>query len=1097
MNKADAVRIVTETFENPFDEKQFHLFIKELFNEIDESKNFEYHGNYIPDAFKDHIKQYKRLGQYTDPENNELDIITINLKKETGLERARTMQRNFAAWYLKNRGEKDAAVVAYYTEGLDDWRFSFVRMDYKAEKSDSGKYKVITDLSPARRYSFLVGKNEPNHTAKQQLAPLLEDTDNNPTIEQLEQSFNIESVTKEFYQKYRTLCINLTEHIIKEFKKEKLLKQGLSSKGIDEVSFSKKLMGQVVFLYFIQKKGWLGVPKNETWGKGDRRFLRTLLQKSITSKKNFYNDYLEFLFYEALATEHRGGSDPSYYPKFDCKIPFLNGGLFEADYDWKNTEIEIPTHFFTNKNKTEEGDEGDGILDVFDRYNFTVREDEPLEKEVAVDPEMLGKVFENLLEVKDRKSKGAYYTPREIVHYMCQESLINYLDLTLNSQPASFVKLGEEQTDAFGNKAKKGQLDLEAEADNFIKTPRKDLEEFIHRGITAIENDIRVEAKRKETDTYSYQLPQSIREHAKELDKALEIIRICDPAIGSGAFPVGMMTEIVKARQVLDIYLKKGLTAYDCKRHCIQESIYGVDIDHSAIDIAKLRLWLSLVVDEEDFYKIKPLPNLDYKIVEGNSLIGLPEDVFPDLKTETEIEKLKIKFFEETDNEEKKELRKQINKKIRRLLDSAEEFTSYHVDFDFKLFFSEVFHEKRGFDLVIGNPPYGIVFDNSLKATYEGKYKTFRRNNDVFVAFYESVSNLLNKKGNLRLITPNTFLNGDYFKELRRFFTSNFILDEILDFKDSKVFQDPAVFVCVFSIKRISSVSFPYSARIKISNEDFSQVSINTFQIDAISDFPFKVRNLITSKIKAKTLIDSLDNLFFVKDVGFNYWSIGKGKKRDGNSIGDRILYSGTRKNKNDKPFLKGKDITKYNFKEASNFLRHNYYDYLKNDVDIFRYSADYLGVIPKIIYRQTSNKIIATIDYAGNLCDKTVHIIVQKPLGRSIDLKYLLSLLNSSLFNYLYQDISQESEGRTFAQVKTVYIKQLPIQIIDKNNQKPFITLVDKILLAKKKNPASDTTELEREIDQLVYKLYGLTKEEIKTVENSSRKAQGKDTTL
>jgi hypothetical protein len=502
---------------------------------------------------------------------------------------------------------------------------------------------------------------------------------------------------------------------------------------------------------------------------------------------------LEYLFYEALAVEHRGGSDASYYPHFDCKIPFLNGGLFEADYDWKKTEVSIPNNFFTNNNKTDKGDIGDGILDVFDRYNFTVKEDEPLDKEIALDPELLGKTFERMLEVKDRKSKGAYYTPREIVHYMCEESLINYLDVTLNEQPASYSKLGEQQTDAFGNKAKKGQLDIEAEVGAIVKVPRSEIEEFIRHGIAAIENDARVESEGRETKTYSYQLPPSVRTYAKEIDKALETIRICDPAIGSGAFPVGMMSEIVQARYILEhTYLKKGQTSYDFKRHAIQQCIYGVDIDHSAIDIAKLRLWLSLVVDEEDFYKIKPLPNLDYKIVEGNSLIGLPENVLRDPKIEDEIEELKQKFFYETDNEKKKTLRKNINTKIQQLLNSAKDFSGYHVNFDFKLFFSEVFREKKGFDVVIGNPPY--VGEKNHKEMFRelkdgilGRY--YQRKMDLFYFFFHLGLDITNPQSHIAFITTNYYPTATGGKTLRLDIFKRATILRLINFNELRIFE--------------------------------------------------------------------------------------------------------------------------------------------------------------------------------------------------------------------------------------------------------------------------------------------------------------------
>ena len=732
MKQDKARELIKDTFENPFDKERYTWFLKNLFPDKIEFRNKVYTGNYIKEAFRNYIRKYEQIGKFEDAEGNTIDLLAVELLRGQSIERARTSQRNFIAQYLKNKNHREGALVAFYSEGSDDWRFSLIKMEYSLEKKKD-------ELTPAKRFSFLVGKDEKSHTAQKQLTALLT-MQSVPLMQEIEASFNIETVTKEFFEKYKQLFLDLHEHIEKQIAKSKPLRDELESKNIDAASFTKKLLGQIVFLYFLQKKGWLGVPKNENWGKGDKRFLRSLLDNATEQKENFFTDYLVYLFYEALAKENRGGSDSSYYKRLDCRIPFLNGGLFEADYDWENITVDIPNKFFTNRNITKEGDSGDGILDVFDRYNFTVKEDEPLDKEVAVDPEMLGKVFENLLTVKDRKSKGAFYTPREIVHYMCQESLIAYLDTELNGQPTSFVKMGDEQTQLFGNDGKQGQLHLMAAVDAEIIVPKKDIETFIREGIAAIENDARVESKGEETSSYSYQLPESIRNHAKEIDKALADIRICDPAIGSGAFPVGMMNEIVKAREILSVYLRdakqKDRTAYELKRHAIQECIYGVDIDHSAIDIAKLRLWLSLVVDEEDFHKIKPLPNLDYKIVEGNSLIGMPDGIFRDAKLEDEIRELEDELFDERDKEKKDKLRAKIVKKIRQLLDSAEQFAGYKIDFDFKVFFNKVFRQKKGFDLIIGNPPYvgqkghKEIFQE-IKVTSLGK-KYHQRRMDLF-----------------------------------------------------------------------------------------------------------------------------------------------------------------------------------------------------------------------------------------------------------------------------------------------------------------------------------------------------------------------------
>ena len=198
----------------------------------------------------------------------------------------------------------------------------------------------------------------------------------------------------------------------------------------------------------------------------------------------------------------------------------------------------------------------------------------------------------------------------------------------------------------------------------------------------------------QETSGCKLQLSESIRSNAALIDEKLADITVCDPAVGSGAFPVGMMSEIVRARNVLSVFLNdNSRTAYEFKRRCIEHSLYGVDIDPGAVEIAKLRLWLSLVVDEDDIKNIKPLPNLDYKVVCGNSLFGVEKDLF-NANLFSELERLKPLFFNETNPTKKQEYKKQIDKLI-------SEITSGHTEFDFEVYFSEVFHQKGGFDVVI------------------------------------------------------------------------------------------------------------------------------------------------------------------------------------------------------------------------------------------------------------------------------------------------------------------------------------------------------------------------------------------------------------
>lgn len=768
MDKKQAQALIKETFEASFDKGRFVGFAKNLLNDVQEA-TFIYKGNYIPDAYEQYINTLERIGKYTDGEHK-IDILIAKLKKETSIERARTMQRNFIAWYLNGSrgGElKDAALVAFVAPNDEDWRFSLVKMDYKFVEGKKGRMRVKEKFTPARRWSFLVGINENSHTAQSQLVDLVADDERNPVIAQLEEAFNIEKVTREFFEKYRDLFLWTKETLDDTVKKDKKIREDFEAKGVDTIDFSKKLLGQIVFLYFLQKKGWFGVKRDAGWGTGPKNFLRELFEGKHGSYNNFFNDILEPLFYEALARER----DDDFYSRLNCKIPFLNGGLFDPinNYDWMHTDILLPDGLFSNNYKTKEGDKGNGILDIFDRYNFTVKEDEPLEKEVAVDPEMLGKVFENLLEVKDRKSKGTYYTPREIVHYMCQQSLINYLTTEISfSVIASPAAGGAKQS---------------------LPT-QEDIEMFVKYGEQVSENEVTVEAKGKETKDYKYKLPESIRQSAELLDEKLVNIKVCDPAIGSGAFPVGMMGEIVKTRNVLSSYIKgKDRTIYNFKRECIEKSLYGVDIDPSAVEIAKLRLWLSLVVDEDDIEQIKPLPNLDYKIVCGNSLLGVEKDLF-NLHLFGELEHLKPLLFNEINPKKKQEYKKQIDELIAQI-------THGYKEFDFEVYFSEVFHShfakggQGGFDVVLGNPPY--IRQEDIKECkpllQKAGYKVYNSTSDLYTYFYEISYNILTQNRFSCFISSNKWMRAKYGEKLRNFFKTKTMVMKLIDFGGHKVFD--------------------------------------------------------------------------------------------------------------------------------------------------------------------------------------------------------------------------------------------------------------------------------------------------------------------
>ncbi len=763
MNHHQATELIRNLFTQPFDRQRYEYFLRNLLNHV-EPRRGHYTGSYLPDAYKTHIHQYWRIGKYVDPTGEALDLLVVEVKTLAKLERARSTLRNFAVDRLK-QFEKDAALIAFYAreDRGADWRFSFVKIEHAAYRDAKGKVRLRQELSPARRYSYLVGVHENSHTAAKQLLPLLTRDQTDPSIEEIEAAFSVERVSDEFFAQYRQLFLNLAAHL----KAQPFFQRDTAEATDRAVSrFAKKLLGQIVFLYFLQKKGWLGVPRGGKWGQGSKRFLRERFDR-MPAGANYFRDFLHYLFYEALA-QAREGEEPDFYARFDCKIPFLNGGLFEAEYDWRRAALDLPNELFHNREKNPAGDQGTGILDVFDRYNFTVKEDEPLEKEVAIDPEMLGKVFENLLEVTERKRKGAFYTPRPIVHYLCQESLIHYLDRALN-----------------------------ADADS---VPREDLALLIRKGHLMGENDQRVLRAGRETKTYRFQLPESVRTHARAIDAALADIKICDPAIGSGAFPVGLLHEIVRARQVLAPHSGNEQRAYALKRHAIQASLYGVDIDASAIDIARLRLWLSMIVEEERYDHIEPLPNLDYKIVQGDSLIGIQVDLF-NQQLFSALEAKKQAFFSATHPEEKQRLHEQIE-------DLIAEITDGRKRFDFQVYFSEVWHRPEGnggFDVVIGNPPYIQIqkFPKAQKDRWIAQgYQTYAATADIYCLFYERGAQLLRAGGHLCYITSNKWMRAAYGEKLRAFLSQAVNAIKVLDFGMAQNFGAATTYTCVLHFSK-------------------------------------------------------------------------------------------------------------------------------------------------------------------------------------------------------------------------------------------------------------------------------------------------------
>jgi type I restriction-modification system DNA methylase subunit len=898
------------------------------------------------------------------------------------------------------------ALYIFSDKELINWHF----VNIKYERKDELKAKHIL-----RRIS--VGPFERLRTATERIS-LIDIANLSPDLlgisplviqHRHNEAFDVEAVTVQFFTRYR--------EIFEAIESSLEIKNGLTIEK--RRLFTQKFFNRLMFLVFLERKGWLTF-------KNEKEYLLTLSRDYIQNESNklggfgFHRSRLNTLFFNTLNNrEGRNRINDPAYAVLREKVgdaPYLNGGLFEegeGDHQWYFPDKEI---FLA-------------IAELFYAFNFTVSESTSLDIEVAVDPEMLGKIFEEL--VTGRHETGSYYTPKSVVAFMCRETLKGYLESECGSETS------------------------------------EEISEFVE-----------------------FHIADNLHDPERVLE-ALCNVKVCDPACGSGAYLLGMLHELLDLRASL--FKTRQLdtrTIYERKLEIIQKNLYGVDKDLFAVNIARLRLWLSLVVDDPRNPLLEPgldvsLPNLDFKIEAGDSLTapdpagGLELGFRAGLIDEYLDAKEQFLYAHGNEKEKWKQIVINLKNQIQQWLGRSQNLN----ELDWAVEFAEIFSkEQKGFDILIANPPYGIVYDLESKEVLEKLYDSFKRNNDIYVAFYQRGIQLLRAKGEFSYISPNTFLNGDYFKLLRKFLTASAFVKHIRDFKEYPVFKDPTVFVCIFNCKKETNPEYPYQGQISLVNDNLDIYAEKFFTIKFSSDQPFKEENTLLNKIMSTVGFCVLDEIFYVKDVGFNYWTEGKGKKRDGNSIGDRVFYSGEKQHLGDIPFLKGRDISKWVYSTPNNFLRHDYQKYLDSSVDTFRFSQEYFCVIPKIVYRQTSSTIIAAIDDQRVYLDKTVHLIVPKDNWQKFSPLALLGILNSRLFAYFYQYLSQETEGRAFAQVKTTYIKKLPIPL--KTSTEAISETVSQILEMKKENPLANVSHLEEAIDQLVYLVYELDSSDKKLVD-------------
>lgn len=1064
-------------------------------------------------------KQALWLGTITLSDNQTISVYEVELSDSVDIERNRRGIRDMLLTDWRNNGNAGAFMFCY-RKNESVLRFSYVSEAWTF--AEDGTYqKESTD---AKRFTYLLGEGHRSRTAIQQFEKL---RDSSLTLKDLTKAFSVDAVSDMFFkgykQQYEDIIFFVTgKRMVKVANKWEERQEGKPNEYIMQQfakfdnqekavrDYVKKLMGRLVFLQFLQKKGWLGVPAGAEWGAGDAEFIQTLFAQ-CNDKDHFVDNVLEPLF-DDLNTEREGDNSQLSILNYQFKLPYLNGGLFERDAT-DETEFPLPDRYMQS------------LLDFFASYNFTIDENDPDDAEVGVDPEMLGRIFENLLE--DNKDKGAFYTPKEIVSYMCRESLIAYLQ-------------------------------------------------------TGIEDEATKEVIRQFVTTHDVAILGTNDKFCQQVDEALKNVKICDPAIGSGAFPMGLLKELFQCRTALE-----GISqhqAAEIKKHIIQQNIYGVDIERGAVDIARLRFWLSLIVDEET---PQALPNLDFKIMQGNSLLEQYKGV--DLSTMTEkkadesgmlsifdsmldvyrldLRKMLAKYYDCTDHHEKQSLRKEIVENVKKQLKEQ----GVNVDFgdldlsgnnQFMLWhtwFYDVF-SQGGFDIVIANPPYigekghKEIFQPVKLDAYLGKFYLGKM--DYFYFFFHFAFNVLKNSGIGTFITTNYYLTALGAKKLRQDIKERMVINILLNLGELKLFENapgqhnmissfskgcngnkchvidvhkkgslnPRMFETILSsIDKDTSYDIVEQEnlydgdecyiRLHNDNSDSPLASI----LQKISQGNEVLGNIAEVNAGIMGGCDNITNhnLEYADEEYVIKNDIRKGDGvfvLDRNNSRDSLKISVLEKSNLCKDFYKNSDIKKYctntstskiiifSSSDTPTDVQTNiksilqiYKPILVRIREINKENTDYWhqlrrGTAHPHIF--TCNKIVCpqrsklnTFGY--NECDwyasADVYYITNPKGGYQI--KYLLGLLNSKLiYIWLYNKGKRKGESLELYQKP---LSEIPIFKAEVQDQNDVIDLVENIINSKDNTISDDYNSNVEKLDMIIYKLYNLSESEIKYIES------------
>lgn len=901
-------------------------------------------------------------------------------------------------------------------------------------------------------------------------------------------SFDISVVNKRFY-----------EDIKKSF--DQLVNNNILSSSIRNIEARKqfvvRLVGRIIFCWFLKKKTIID---------------ETVLSSSAVNKyEDYYGQFLEKLFFDVFNTPQKERRKD--LPKEINNYPFLNGGLFEdqkGDFGDYKGYINIPNEWFE-----------DIFKNTLEKYNFTIDENTSANSEIAIDPEMLGRIFENLLAEQNpetqesaRKSTGSYYTPREIVDYMVEQSLIEFLK--------SNVTLSEAEVPL--------------------------IEDFVH----------------------TEELAEELQPYSNQILEKLNSVKVLDPACGSGAFPIGMLQKLIALKLQLSPLERgqRGVSVYDLKLTTILNSIYGCDIQPMAVELSRLRCWLSLIIDEpvdkkKDNWGIEPLPHLDFKFVCGNTLIGLTQistgDMFDkgyDLKQQlkNQLKEIRDNYFIVKTKKEKEELQKLDRDALNNLLSLVRKDPSFSANAKLILTFKpyEIVNKAEffdpdwmfgvtAFDICIGNPPY--IRQEALKPIKEQllaqNYFVYNSTSDIYTYFYEKGYQILKQNGTLCYITSNKWLRAKYGEKLRKFLKEKTSIISLIDFGGYKVFESATVDtnILIFKKHSLQSNSF-YAVNVskELSENNFDEYLLQNRMVieqSKLTPTSFTLSNNTELNLKAKIEKAGLPltkhgvNVYFGIKTGFNQAFIIDTETRNKLTTDDPSVEEFI------KPILRGRDISRYYYnwpnlwlikiesgytnankkkdEKSEEFLKrkfpslNKYFNNVIQQIEKGELKFKGKGLInrddqgdywwelrsciyyeefekEKIIYPNMTKYLPFVYDNDKFYTNQKCYILTPNYHNPCL-LKYFTAYLNSSLSSWLIRNMFPELQGGT-REINENIFRNFPVMQIEESKQNILITLVDNILLAKKQNLQADTKQLEDQIDIMVYKLYNLTYEEIKIID-------------